>query len=150
MKKEVKILLVEDNEGDIVLTLEALKAAKVSTGIQVVKNGEAALQYLRKEGIYKNMETPNLILLDINLPKVNGMEVLIEIKKDVDLMIIPVVMLTTSDSERDIMESYQHHANCFITKPVDFQKFMHVVHVMKDFWIDIVKLPNKKNYEPAS
>jgi len=143
MKKEVQILLVEDNEGDIVLTLEALKEAKVLNSVQVVKDGEAALQYIRKEGRYKNTETPGLILLDINLPKVNGMEVLKEIKKNVDLMIIPVVMLTTSDSEKDIREAYQHHANCFITKPVDYQKFIDVVHTIKDFWIDIVKLTNK-------
>jgi len=150
MKKEVQILLVEDNEGDIVLTLEALKAAKVVNGVHVVKDGEAALQYLRKVGKYKNMETPDLILLDINLPKVDGLEVLTEIKNDVDLTVIPVVILTTSDSEKDILESYQHHANCFITKPVDFAKFMHVVHMIKDFWISIVKLPNKKNYEQGN
>ena len=150
MKKEVQILLVEDNEGDIVLTLEALRAAKVVNGIQVVKDGEAVLQYLRKEGIYKNMETPDLILLDINLPKVDGMEVLQEIKNDIDLRVIPVVILTTSDSEKDILESYQHHANCFITKPVDFEKFMHVVRMIKDFWIGIVKLPNKNSYDSGN
>jgi len=150
MKKDIQILLVEDNEGDIVLTLEAMKEAKVVNGVHVVKDGEAALQYLRKEGIYKNMETPDLILLDINLPKVDGMEVLTEIKNDVDLMIIPVVMLTTSDSERDIMEAYQHHCNCFITKPVDFDKFIYVVHTIKDFWIDIVKLPNKNSYDSGN
>jgi len=147
MKKEVQILLVEDNEGDIVLTLEALRAAKVVNGVHVVKDGEAALQYLRKEDIYKNMETPDLILLDINLPKVNGLEVLTEIKNDVDLTVITVVMLTTSDSEKDILESYQHHANCYITKPADFEKFMQVVHMIKNFWIDIVQLPNKKSNE---
>ena len=147
MNKGVKILLVEDNEGDIVLTLEALKEAKVSNGIEIVRDGEEALQYLRKEGRFKKAETPNLILLDINLPRLGGKEVLAEIKKDKDLMIIPVVMLTTSDSEKDILESYQYHANCYITKPVDFQKFMDVVRTIKDFWIDIVQLPNKKNYE---
>ena len=126
-KKEVQILPVEDNEGDIVLTLEALKEAKVVNGVHVVKDGEEALQYLRKEGKYKNMETPDLILLDINLPKVNGMEVLTEIENDVGLTVIQVVMLTTSDSEKDILKSYQHHANCFITKPVDFDKFMYVL-----------------------
>ena len=147
MNKGVKILLVEDNEGDIVLTLEALKEAKINNVIQVVKNGEEALQYLRKQERFSNMETPDLILLDINLPKLNGKEVLAEIKKDEDLMIIPVVILTTSDSEKDILESYQYHANCYITKPVDFQKFMDVVRTIKDFWIDIVQLPNKKNYE---
>jgi CheY-like chemotaxis protein len=147
MNKGVKILLVEDNEGDIVLTLEALKEAKINNVIQVVKDGEEALQYLRKQERFSNMETPDLILLDINLPKLNGKEVLAEIKKDEDLMIIPVVILTTSDSEKDILESYQYHANCYITKPVDFQKFMDVVRTIKDFWIDIVQLPNKKNYE---
>ena len=147
MNKEVKILLVEDNEGDIVLTLEALKEAKINNVIQVVKDGEEALQYLRKQERFSNMETPDLILLDINLPKLNGKEVLAEIKKDEDLMIIPVVILTTSDSEKDILESYQYHANCYITKSVDFQKFMDVVRTIKDFWIDIVQLPNKKNYE---
>jgi len=147
MKKDFQILLVEDNEGDIVLTLEAMKEAYVFNGIHVVKDGEAALQYLRKEGIYKQMETPDLILLDINLPKVNGMEVLKEIKNDINLLVIPVVILTTSDSEKDIRESYQHHANCFITKPLDFHEFMYVVRMIKDFWTGIVKLPNKKNYE---
>jgi len=146
-KKEVKILLVEDNEGDIVLTLEALKEAKVSNGIEIVRDGEAALQYLRKQERFSNMETPDLILLDINLPRLDGKEVLAEIKKDEDLMIIPVVMLTTSDSEKDILESYQHHANCYITKPANFEKFMQVVHMIKNFWIDIVQLPNKKSYE---
>ncbi len=147
MNKEVKILLVEDNEGDIVLTLEALKEAKVSNGIEVVGDGEEALQYLRKEGRFKKAETPDLILLDINLPRLGGKEVLAEIKKDKDLMIIPVVMLTTSDSEKDILESYHNHANCYITKSADFEKFMHVVRMIKDFWIDIVQLPNKKSYE---
>ena len=146
-KKGEKILLVEDNEGDIVLTLEALKEAKVNNVIQVVKDGEEALQYLRKQERFSNMETPDLILLDINLPKLNGKEVLAEIKKDEDLMIIPVVMLTTSDSEKDILESYQYHANCYVTKPADFEKFMQVVHMIKDFWIDIVQLPNKKSDE---
>jgi chemotaxis family two-component system response regulator Rcp1 len=150
MKKEVQILLVEDNEGDIVLTLEALKEAKVFNNVQVVKDGEAALQYIRNEDIYKNVETPDLILLDINLPKVNGMEVLTEIKNDVNLMTIPVVMLTTSNSEKDILEAYQHHANCFITKPVDYQKLMDTVHTIKNFWIDIVKITNKKKFEPAN
>lgn len=144
-KKEVNILLVEDNEGDIVLTLEALKKAKVTNGIHVIKDGEEALHYLRKEGQYKNAETPGLILLDINLPRLDGKEVLAEIKNDNALMVIPVVMLTTSDSEKDIMQSYQNHANCYITKPVDFKKFMDVVHSIKDFWISLVQLPNKKN-----
>ena len=146
-KKEIKILLVEDNEGDIVLILEALKEAKVTNVIEVVRDGEEALQYLRKEGSYKKADTPDLILLDINLPKVDGKEVLAEIKKDEHLMIIPVVILTTSDSEKDIIESYLNHANCYITKPVDYNKFMYVVLMIKNFWISIVQLPNKESYD---
>ena len=118
-KKDINILLVEDNEGDILLTLEALKEAKVNNTIHVVRDGEEALQYLRKQGRHKKAEAPDLILLDINLPKMDGKEVLAEIKKDETLMIIPVVVLTTSDSEKDILESYLNHANCFITKPVE-------------------------------
>ncbi len=144
MNKEVKILLVEDNEGDIVLTLNALKKAQVTNFVQVIKDGEAALQFLKKQGEYANTETPDLILLDINLPRIDGKEVLAEIKKDKKLMVIPVVMLTTSDSEKDIMDSYEHHANCYITKPVDFKKFMEVVMMIKDFWISIVQLPHQK------
>ncbi len=138
---EAKILLVEDNEGDVVLTLEALKEAKVVNAVQVIEDGEAALQYLRKEGIYKDAVTPDLVLLDINLPRIDGIAVLAEIKKDENLAIIPVIMLTTSNAERDVMESYKHHANCYIAKPVEYQKFMEVVIKIKDFWISIVKLP---------
>jgi len=141
MKKEVNILLVEDNEGDIVLTVEALREAKVSNGIHVIKDGEEALRYLKKDGKYKDVETPDLILLDINLPRIDGIGVLTEIKNDKEMMLIPVVMLTTSDSEKDVLESYHNHANCYITKPVDYQKFIEVVHLIKDFWISIVKLP---------
>lgn len=128
------------------MTLEALKEARLSNGIEVVKDGEEALQYLRKQGRFKKAVTPDLILLDINLPKMDGKEVLAEIKKDETLKIIPVVVLTTSDSEKDILESYLNHANCFITKPVDFQKFVYVVHMIKDFWFSIVQLPYKENY----
>jgi two-component system, chemotaxis family, response regulator Rcp1 len=141
MKKEIHILLVEDNEGDIVLTLEALKVAKVVNSVEVVKDGEAALKYLRKEDSYKDAATPGLILLDINLPRVDGLTVLAEIKNDSILATIPVIMLTTSNAEKDILESYQHHANCYITKPVEYHKFMEVVLKIKDFWISIVELP---------
>lgn len=142
MRKEIKILLVEDNDGDIFLTLEALKEARIHNEIDVVKDGEKALQYLNKENEFANAETPDLILLDINLPKVDGKEVLAKIKNDDVLKVIPVVMLTTSDSERDIMDSYQNHANCYITKPVDFQKFIDVIQTVKNFWINIVQLPS--------
>ncbi|MDP4285942.1 MAG: response regulator [Bacteroidota bacterium] len=141
MKKEIHILLVEDNEGDIVLTLEALKVAKVVNSVEVVKDGEAALKYLRKEDSYKDAATPGLILLDINLPRVDGLTVLAEIKNDSILATIPVIMLTTSNAEKDILESYQHHANCYITKPVEYHRFMEVVLKIKDFWISIVELP---------
>ena len=141
MKQEVRILLVEDNEGDIVLTLKALKEAKLNNEVDVVRDGEAALQFLHKESPFENVKTPGLILLDINLPKMDGKEVLAHIKSHEPISLIPVVMLTTSNSEIDILESYQHHANCYITKPVDFAKFMEVVQIIKDFWITIVQLP---------
>ncbi len=141
MKQEVKILLIEDSDGDIVLITQALKKAQITNGITVIKDGDAALKYLRKEGEYMQAETPDLILLDINLPKIDGLEVLSEIKKDEHLMVIPVVMLTTSESERDIINSYNNHANCYIVKPVDFKKFIDVVQLIKEFWITIVKLP---------
>ncbi|HXR83983.1 MAG TPA: response regulator [Hanamia sp.] len=141
MKHEINILLVEDNEGDILLTLEALNEAKIHNAINVVKDGDAALQYIKKEGEYVNVETPDLILLDINLPKMDGIEVLAKIKNDELLRVIPVVMLTTSDSEKDIFQAYQSHANCYITKPVNYANFMEVIQTIKDFWISIVKLP---------
>lgn len=138
---QIRILLVEDNEGDILLTLKALKDASLHNEIDVVRDGEMALRFLHKQSPYEKAETPGLILLDINLPKIDGKEVLAQIKNDRTLNIIPVVMLTTSNSEIDILESYQHHANCYITKPVDFNKFMKVVQAIKDFWISIVQLP---------
>lgn len=143
--KEINILLIEDNEGDIVLTLEALKEARISNTVNVVRDGEEAMQYLHKEGAYINATTPSLILLDINLPKIDGKEVLSNIKNDETLKIIPVVMLTTSDSEKDVFEAYYHHANCYITKPVGFQSFMEVIHTIKEFWINLVHLPNTKD-----
>lgn len=141
-KNEIRILLVEDNEGDILLTLEALKEARIGNEVDVVKDGDKALQFLKKEGEFKDANTPDLILLDINLPRTDGFEVLAVIKKDERLSVIPVIMLTTSDSEKDILESYQHHANCYITKPVNFENFMNVIQTIKEFWINIVKLPN--------
>jgi len=141
MTREVRILFVEDNEGDIVLTIEAMKEARISNNVTVVRDGEEALMFLLRKGKYADAERPDLVLLDINLPKVDGKEVLARIKNDPALMTIPVVILTTSDSEKDIMESYHNHANCYITKPVDFKKFMDVVHTIKDFWISIVQLP---------
>lgn len=141
MTNEVRILLIEDNEGDILLTLEALREARINNGIDVMKDGEKALRFLKKEGEFAHVGTPGLILLDINLPKVDGIELLGYIKNDEKLKVIPVVMLTTSNAEKDIMASYANHANCFITKPVGFQNFMDVIYTIREFWVSIVQLP---------
>ena len=133
--KPVHILLVEDNEGDIVLTREALKEAKMSNEISVARDGEEALAFLKAGPL------PDLILLDINLPRMNGLELLEAIKGSPKLKVIPVIMLTTSIAERDIVDSFAKKANCFISKPVDLVSFMEVVKTIDDFWISIVKLP---------
>lgn len=138
---EIHILLVEDNEGDVVLTLEALKQAKLKNKISVVRDGEQALQFLFQQGKYVDEEAPQLILLDINLPKIDGKEVLYRVKNDPNLKKIPVVILTTSSSDIDILEAYNNHANCYVTKPVDLNKFIEVIHTVEDFWISIVQLP---------
>ena len=142
--KEIHILLVEDNEGDIVLTMEALEDARVQNKVTVKKDGAVALDYLADLAAQSPEDLPDLILLDINLPKIDGKEVLNYIKKDEQLKKIPVVMLTTSSSQQDILESYNGHANCYITKPVDINKFFNIVKVIEDFWITIVKLPSKQ------
>ena len=129
------ILLVEDNEGDIVLTKEALREARIGNEVRVARDGQEALDMLRNTD-----NLPQLILLDINLPKMDGLELLL-IKKDERLKRIPVIMLSTSSAEKDILHSYANHANCFITKPVDLAKFMEVVKSIETFWISIVKLP---------
>ncbi|HEX9445543.1 MAG TPA: response regulator [Candidatus Binatia bacterium] len=136
-----KILLVEDNPGDVRLTMEALKEGKILNDVSVVEDGVEALAFLRREGKYADALKPDLILLDLNLPKKDGREVLQEIKGDDDLKKIPVVVLTTSAAERDILRAYNLHANCYITKPVDLEQFIRVVQVIEDFWLTIVKLP---------
>ena len=143
MKKKVQILLVEDNEGDIILAQEALKRAKMSNEVIVARDGEEALEYLNRKQLNKEGRLPDLILLDINLPKVDGKEVLTAIKNDPKLKIIPVVMLTTSASEKDVLDAYSNHANCFITKPSELDKFLHIVHKIENFWLSIVKLPSE-------
>jgi chemotaxis family two-component system response regulator Rcp1 len=140
----IDILLVEDNPGDIRLTQEVLKEGKIKNKLSVVTDGEEAIFFLKKIGKYKNVSTPDLILLDLNLPKKDGREVLAEIKKDPNFSSIPVVILTTSDAEKDIISSYASHANAFITKPVDFNQFVTVVRAIEDFWLTIVKLPKKE------
>lgn len=140
----IHILLVEDNEGDIVLTQEALSDAKIKNKVTVVRNGEDAINYLERAIDDPENLFPDLVLLDINLPKVDGKEVLHYIKNNSSTKKIPVVMLTTSSSEMDVVDSYNNHANCFITKPVDLNKFFDVVRLIEDFWITIVKLPSKE------
>jgi len=137
----IEILLVEDNPGDVRLTVEALKDGKVSNRLSVVGDGVEAMAFLRREGRFANAPRPHLILLDLNLPKKDGREVLAEVKQDPNLKRIPVVILTTSQAEQDILRSYELHANAYITKPVDFEHFMGVVKSVEDFWLTIVKLP---------
>lgn len=137
----IEILLVEDNPGDVRLTLEALKEARIYNKINVASNGVEAIDYLRRKGDFADATRPDLILLDLNLPKKDGREVLQEIKHDDELKRIPVVVLTTSKAEEDILRSYNLHANCYITKPVDLDQFMRVVQSIQDFWLTIVRLP---------
>ncbi len=142
--KSIHILLVEDNEGDIFLLTEAFEEGKVVNKISVARDGKEAIDFLDKKGKYENEEMPDLVLLDVNLPKKNGHEVLEYIKESESLKQIPVIMLTTSSSEKDILLSYKNHANCFITKPVDVDNFLKVIYSIENFWINIVKLPSKK------
>ena len=139
--RPIEILLVDDNPGDIRLTQEALKESKVLNNIHIVEDGMEALEFLRKEGRFKKVITPDIILLDLNLPKRNGREVLAEIKNDDFLKKIPVVILTISRAEEDILKSYMLHANCYITKPVDMDQFIKIVRSIENFWFSIVKLP---------
>ena len=139
--KPIEILLVEDNPGDVRLTEEALADAKVRNILHVVGNGVEALQFLRREGPYADRPRPDLILLDLNLPIKNGMEVLSDIKADPDLRAIPVVILTTSQAEKDILKAYHLNANCYVTKPLDLDRFVEVVKSIEDFWFSIVQLP---------
>ena len=141
--KVIDILLVEDSEGDARLSLEAMRDSKIRNNMHHVADGEEAMAFLRKEGKYSKAPRPDLILLDLNLPKKDGREVLAEIKFDDKLKRIPVVVLTISSAEEDILKSYNLHANCFITKPIDLSQFMKVVHSVEDFWLTIVKLPNE-------
>lgn len=140
--KPIHILLVEDNEGDILLTIEAFAEAKVTNNISVVKDGKEAIDFLNQVGIYSTSELPDLILLDINLPKQNGHEVLQIIKNSETLKSIPVIILTTSSSEMDVLKAYKNYANCYITKPIDVLDFMNVIAQIEGFWISIVKLPS--------
>jgi chemotaxis family two-component system response regulator Rcp1 len=141
----VNVLLVEDNPGDVRLTKEALKDAKLKINLHVAVDGMEAMAFLQKQGKYAASPRPDLVLLDLNLPKKDGRQVLAEIKEDPDLKRIPVVIVTTSKAEEDILKTYNLHANCYVTKPLDLDQFINVVKSIEQFWLTIVKLPNGQN-----
>jgi CheY-like chemotaxis protein len=143
MSKTVEILLIEDNPGDIRLTMEAFKEGRVLNNLTVAKDGEEALDRLYNRGIYTENYLPDMILLDLNLPRKDGREVLKIIKSDEFLKRVPVVILTTSKVEEDIVRSYNSHANCFITKPIDMNHFMEVIRLVEEFWFKVVRLPSR-------
>ncbi len=142
-EREIEILLIEDNPGDARLTIEALKEAKVRNKLNHLADGIEALAFLRRQGKYADAQRPDLILLDLNLPRKDGREVLAEIKADNQLKRIPVVILTTSQAEEDILRAYNLNANCYVSKPVDLDQFIKVVRTINDFWLTIVKLPTE-------
>lgn len=137
----IDVLLVEDDPGDALMTQEAFEHHKIRNKLHVVKDGVEALAFLRREGVFADAPRPGLILLDLNLPRKDGREVLAEVKADAELRSIPVVVLTTSDAEEDILRSYRLHANAYVTKPVDFDRFIEVVRQIDDFFVTVVKLP---------
>ena len=140
-RKEIDVLLVEDDPGDVLMTREAFDENKVANRLAVVSDGESAMAYLRKEGPYADAPTPDLVLLDLNLPRMDGREVLAAMKGDQALRSIPVVVLTTSEAEEDVLRSYALHANAYVTKPVDFERFIDVVRQIDDFFVQVVRLP---------
>jgi CheY-like chemotaxis protein len=141
--RPIEILLVEDNPGDVRLTIEGLNEGKVRNNLHVARDGVEALAFLRRDGQFADAVRPDLILLDLNLPRKDGREVLSDIKSDPDLKTIPVVVLTTSRAEQDVLHSYELQANCYITKPVDLEQFITVVKSIEDFWLTIVTLPRR-------
>jgi CheY-like chemotaxis protein len=140
--RSIEVLLVEDDPGDVLLTREAFEDNKVRNNLHVVSDGEEAITYLRREGPHEGAARPDLVLLDLNLPRKDGREVLREIKADPDLRSIPVVVLTTSEADEDILSSYDLHANAYVTKPVDFDNFIRIVRQIDDFFVSVVKLPH--------
>lgn len=140
----IEILLVEDNPGDADLVVEVLEDSRVRNELSIVEDGEEAMDFLYKNGKFSDSQRPDLILLDLNLPKMDGREVLEKIKSDSEFRRIPIVVLTTSKAEEDILRSYDLHANAYIAKPVDINQFINVIRIFEDFWLDIVKLPVKK------
>lgn len=142
--RPIQILLVEDSPSDAKLTLSALKLAKVANELHHVEDGVQAMEFLRRQGKYEKSPRPDLILLDLNLPRKDGREVLKEMKEDSDLSDIPVIVLTTSNAEKDIMRSYKLHCNCYVTKPVNFDRFLECVRSIEHFWLSVVVLPSKE------
>jgi CheY-like chemotaxis protein len=138
----IEVLLVEDDPGDVLLIREAFAFNKVHNNLNVVSDGEQALQFLRREGEHADAARPDLVLLDLNLPRKDGREVLADVKQDPDLRTIPIVVLTTSEAEEDVLKSYQLHANAYVTKPVDFERFVSIVRQIDDFFVSVVRLPS--------
>lgn len=143
--KPIEILLVEDSPSDVRLTLAALEQAKIANRVSHVEDGVEAMAFLRRQGAYANAPRPDLVLLDLNLPRKDGREVLEELKSESDLATIPVVVLTTSKAEQDVLRSYELHANCYISKPVDFASFLEVIQSIEKFWLAVVTLPGKRS-----
>jgi CheY-like chemotaxis protein len=139
--RPIEILLVEDDEGDVLLTTEALEASKITNVMNVARNGEEALRFLRRAEGYEDAPRPDIVLLDLNLPRVDGRQVLAEIKADNDLRRIPIIVLTTSEAEEDVLRSYDLHANAYVTKPVDFDRFLQVIQSIDEFFVTVVRLP---------
>ena len=148
--RPIEILLVEDSPSDTDLTVSALAAAKVANRLSIVEDGVQAMQFLRREGDYAQAPRPDLILLDLNLPRKDGREVLAELKADEQLRAIPVVVLTTSQAEKDVLHAYKLQASCYVAKPVDFQRFLEVVEAIEGFWLTVVKLPPGGMAGPAA
>ena len=144
--RPAQILLVEDNPGDARLTMEALREGKLRNNLYHVKDGVEAMAFLKREEPFAAAPMPDLILLDLNLPRKDGREVLNEIRQDRRLELIPVVVLTTSEAEQDIVKSYRLHANCYVTKPVDLEKFLAIIHTIENFWLTVVALPHRSEY----
>jgi CheY-like chemotaxis protein len=142
-QREIQVLLVEDDPGDVLMTREAFQDYKVHNQLHVVNDGEQAMAFLRQEGEYAGLPRPDLVLLDLNLPRMDGREVLQAIKSDPELSSIPVVVLTTSEAEDDVLRSYSLHANAYVTKPVDFERFIDVVRQIDDFFVTVVRLPGR-------
>jgi two-component system, chemotaxis family, response regulator Rcp1 len=141
--QQFEILLVEDNPGDVLLTQEAFREGRLAHRLSIVEDGEQAIQFLRREGAYSQAPKPDVILLDLNLPKKDGRELLAEIKEDPNLRFIPIVVLTTSEAEQDVWKAYKLHANCYLTKPVDLDDFIRKIRSFEEFWLTVVRLPGR-------